>query len=258
MRFSTFLCLFCVLPPFIDAGLLIGHRGAMHEAPENTMSAMKRAVEIGVDWIEFDVHLTKDQHLVVIHDEHVSRTTDGKENLDVTEMTLEEVKALDAGSKFSQDFAGEQVPTLDEVLEMPRRTTGLMIEVKPSKQNPRDIARAVVTRLRALRPEKTIVGTKSLEIMKYLRLYLPQVPAVGIVHEPEEIEPFLDLGASRIVADKSIVTPKITKQLHEQGIPLWTWEENHPVQAQAFLDMGVEGIISAHPALLKKSAEVRL
>ena len=95
--------------------VVVGHRGTVKFAPENTVAAFKKAIELGADLIEIDVRETKDGHLVILHDASVDRTTNGSGP--VAEMTLNQVKALDAGSWFAPEFAGEKIPTLEEALE---------------------------------------------------------------------------------------------------------------------------------------------
>lgn len=94
--------------------LIMGHRGAMGHAPENTLASFKLAHEMGVEAVELDVHLSADGVLVVHHDETLDRTTDGAG--EIAAMTLDQLRQLDAGRKFSADFAGERIPTLEEVL----------------------------------------------------------------------------------------------------------------------------------------------
>lgn len=94
--------------------LIMGHRGAMGHAPENTLASFKLAHEMGVEAVELDVHLSADGVLVVHHDETLDRTTDGTG--EIAAMTIAQLRQLDAGSKFSKDFAGERIPTLEEVL----------------------------------------------------------------------------------------------------------------------------------------------
>ncbi len=101
--------------------LKIGHRGAMGYAPENTLGSFAKALELGVDGIELDVHVCKSGEVVVIHDERVDRTTNGKGQ--VKEMTLKELKELDAGK-------GERIPTLEEVLDFVDRRAFIDIELK--------------------------------------------------------------------------------------------------------------------------------
>src|ERR687886_2515618 len=108
---------------------VVGHRGAMGHCPENTLASFERALELGADWIELDVHLSRDGALVVIHDESLDRTTDGHGL--VKDHTLAELKRLDAGAWFGAAFAGQGIPTLDEVLVWAgERDTIVDIEIK--------------------------------------------------------------------------------------------------------------------------------
>ena len=93
---------------------IFAHRGSKATHPENTLASFEEAVRVGSDGIELDVHLTKDGHLVVIHDETVDRTTNGTG--EIRNLTLAEIKAMDAGSWFHNKYAGEKIPTLEEVL----------------------------------------------------------------------------------------------------------------------------------------------
>ncbi|MEL7147916.1 MAG: glycerophosphodiester phosphodiesterase family protein, partial [Bacteroidota bacterium] len=106
----------------------VGHRGAAAYAPENTLASIGKALEIGVDYIELDVHLTKDNQVVIIHDPNTRRTT-GSDS-EVADLTLEEIKGLDAGSWFSPSFTNERIPTLLEALQLINGRCGLLIELK--------------------------------------------------------------------------------------------------------------------------------
>ncbi|MBN1250124.1 MAG: hypothetical protein JXC32_20840 [Anaerolineae bacterium] len=107
---------------------LVGHRGALAIAPENTMVSFERAWQDGADLIELDVRLSADGHPVVFHDALVDRTTDATGL--IHEMTLAEIKQLDAGAWFDPQFAGERVPTLAEVLRWAKGRVGLLLELK--------------------------------------------------------------------------------------------------------------------------------
>ena len=108
--------------------LVVGHRGAPSRAPENTLASFETALALGVDAIELDVHLSRDAHLVVIHDQNLARTTNGQGL--VHEHTLAELKALDAGSWFAPAFAGERIPTFEEVLGRIGQRVPLQVEIK--------------------------------------------------------------------------------------------------------------------------------
>ncbi len=107
---------------------IIAHRGASKLAPENTLSAIEKALELGVDMIEFDIHLSKDGEIIVLHDEMLGRTTDGSGN--VADYTLKELKTFDAGSWFGDEFKGERIPMLKEVLTLVDGKSTCLIEVK--------------------------------------------------------------------------------------------------------------------------------
>eukprot|EP00927_Polykrikos_kofoidii_P030414 TRINITY_DN26157_c0_g1_i1.p1 TRINITY_DN26157_c0_g1~~TRINITY_DN26157_c0_g1_i1.p1 ORF type:complete len:291 (+),score=29.35 TRINITY_DN26157_c0_g1_i1:206-1078(+) len=122
------------MSPFIDGKPVVwAHRGASMKAPENTLASFRQALQDGADGVELDVHLSRDGHIIVIHDHDVRRTTDGSGN--ISDLSLEEIIRLDAGSKYSAKFAGERVPTLQNVLSLvlnwptPRR---VLIELKGS------------------------------------------------------------------------------------------------------------------------------
>jgi glycerophosphoryl diester phosphodiesterase len=118
---------------------LCAHRGAMETYPENTLPAFRAAVKAGAQMIEFDVFLTKDNQIVVIHDSKVDRTTNGKGN--VAELTLDEIKKLDAGSWKAPTFAGEQIPIFQEVLNVMPYNIWLNIHVKGEDQLPVMVAK---------------------------------------------------------------------------------------------------------------------
>jgi glycerophosphoryl diester phosphodiesterase len=108
--------------------IVIAHRGDKKHAPENTLSAFKLAAEKGADAIEFDVKLTSDGHVIVLHDRTVNRTTNGTGNM--SELPFSALRDLDAGAWFSEDFRGECIPTLDEVFETVGKRVYMNVELK--------------------------------------------------------------------------------------------------------------------------------
>ena len=109
--------------------IVLAHRGYSAKAPENTMAAFELALAVGADGIELDVHMTRDGEIVVIHDDTLDRTTNGKGP--VSDQTMAELRELDAGSWFSPEFAGERIPTLKLVLELIKDKDVLLnIEIK--------------------------------------------------------------------------------------------------------------------------------
>src|SRR5277367_2784856 len=110
--------------------LVIAHRGASGHAPENTLAAFKRAIALGATFIETDLQLSRDTRFVAIHDDTVNRTTNGHGK--VHDLTLAELRRLDAGSWFGSEFTGERVPTLEEILEFAKKHDVVFyLELKP-------------------------------------------------------------------------------------------------------------------------------
>src|SRR5260370_24066896 len=110
--------------------MLIAHRGASGHAPENTLAAFKKAVALGATFIETDLHLSRDAHLVAIHDATLNRTTNGQGA--VHNMTLAELRRLDAGSWFGTEFGGGRIPTLEKLSQFSKKNGGgFFLEIKP-------------------------------------------------------------------------------------------------------------------------------
>ncbi len=130
-----------------DLPLILGHRGAPLEAPENTIPSFRRAMELGADGVEMDVQLSRDGALMVFHDELLSRTTNGEGKL--AAMTFAELRSLDAGDRFNRSFAGEKIPTLDEVLKVLPDGAVVDVEMKSETPEPEPLVQAT---LRTVRP----------------------------------------------------------------------------------------------------------
>ncbi len=122
---------------------ICAHRGANETHPENTLTAFREAVRLGAQMVEFDVRITKDKKLIIIHDKSVDRTTDGKGL--INELTLAEIKKLDAGSWKSQKFKGEKVPTLKEALAVFPKNIWLNIHLKGNKELGEATARVLIS-----------------------------------------------------------------------------------------------------------------
>ncbi|MBU5437472.1 glycerophosphodiester phosphodiesterase [Tissierella sp. MSJ-40] len=136
--------------------IIYGHRGAARYYPENTMISYEKAIEMGADGIEIDVHKSKDGHLIVCHDEKVDRTTNGSGY--IKDLSLQELKNLDAGSWFSDKFKGERIPVLEEVLQFVKEKNVLLnIEIKSGPIFYHDIEEDIVNAIKAYNLEDRII-----------------------------------------------------------------------------------------------------
>ncbi len=151
---------------------VLGHRGICAKYPENTLLSFQRAIDAGVDLIEFDINVTKDGHLVVIHDNTIDRTSD---HTGLTrDYTLAELRAFDFGGKFSPAFAGETIPTLEEVLTLVRHSRDdllLNVEIKDMAHETVDATIAMLERFGLT--ERSVIACFDAEIIRYAKAAYP-------------------------------------------------------------------------------------
>jgi glycerophosphoryl diester phosphodiesterase len=250
--------------------LLIAHRGGSLLAPENTMAAFRGAVDAwNADMIELDVHATADGRCVVIHDSTIDRTTDGTGA--VASMTFDELRAFDAGYRFTNDGGhtfpfrgcGVTVPSIDEVLEaLPR--TRLTIEVKAGAAQmalfesiERHGAADRIVAAGMYDADRTEFGSwrgavspSSEQMTRWYKLHLAALGTVtgmtgDVVQLPEHHE------------GRRILTPRLIRDLHHQGVHVHVWTVNDPADMNRLLDWGVDGIVSDRPDLLGRILEQR-
>lgn len=234
--------------------LNIAHRGASGYAPENTIAAFEKAVEMKADYFELDVQLSKDGKLVVIHDTTVDRTTDGTGK--VREMMLEELRQLDAGSWFDSAFAGEQIPTLGQALDRFRGKIGILIEIKSPSLYP-GIEKKVAEALRERnlhKPEngKIIVQSFDHESMKIFNQMMPSVP-VGVLvsYDPEglsdkELEEFATY-AEYVNPNKLMVDAELVERIHAFAMKTTPWTVRDRESAKRLAALKVDGIVTDYP-----------
>jgi glycerophosphoryl diester phosphodiesterase len=231
----------------------VAHRGAAGYAPECTMAAFQLSFEMKADYLELDVQLTIDGKLVVIHDITVDRTTDGVGY--VGGLTFEEIRMLDAGSWFSEEFAGEQIPTLDEVLDEFRGKIGILIEIKSPELYPGielEVANKLIERnMHKPENEKIIVQSFGFDSMKLFHEILPEIP-IGVLtysaahHTDEMLEDFMTY-ADYVNPYKSWITPAFVDRIHAYGMGVMPWTVRDPAEVAALLEAFVDGIITDYP-----------
>jgi len=239
-----------------DRRLLLGHRGAAAEAPANTVPAFRRAMEAGADGVELDVHLTRDGHAVVIHDETVDSVTGVSGR--IREMTLAEVQQLDAGSYFGAEFAGARIPTLDEVLDVVGPQGIVNIELKGTGVENDGLEREVVRVIHAHgMSERVILSSFNplrLWRLRHLAPYLPR----GMLHSPDTPVYVRELWFLPVVQPDavhphySMVNAAYMKRAHQWGVRVNVWTVDDPAQARRLANLGVDAIITNDPAHLRE------
>jgi len=225
--------------------LVIAHRGARAEAPENTLAAFDRAIRIGADWIELDVRLTADGRLAVIHDESVKRTTGARGK--VARMTMRELKRLDAGARFGGAFAGERIPELAEVVEACDGRAGLVVEVKDPAGREAIISARVRKALAGFRGEAVVESFDK----SFLRLYKKTVPgarAALLTESARGLSEARKASADAVSASlRSPATRLLLPRVKRAGLGLFVWTVKSFRALARALAFDVDGVITDYP-----------
>lgn len=235
--------------------LIVAHRGASGEMPENTLVAFRRALEIGVDAVELDVHLTSDGEPVVIHDPMLDRTTDGRGL--VRDQTLAAVRRLDAGRWFGERFAGERVPTLAEALDL-LRPVRVIVEVKNGPVYYPKIAARVAAEVRAAGHPSVTASSFDHPVLVELKTEASRVgavldTAVLFVGRPvDQVGLALDAGADALHPHWAYLTPEMVGAAHAAGLRVETWTVDDPLYLAHVIGMGPDGVMTNHPGRLRE------
>jgi len=234
---------------------IIAHRGASGHAPENTIAAFKRAVELGARFIETDLHLTRDARFVAIHDEMLDRTTNGHGK--VRDWTLAELKQLDAGMWFDRQFMGERIPTLEEVFAFAREhdvVFYLELKYEAAWGMHHALAAAIQGSGSAAR---TIVISFDPGTLNALR-ELDASSMMGLLAEggrPNLVKAAVAVGARQLCPRWDLVTRDLVEQAHEADLHVVTWTLDEAGQMRAVIDAGVDGIMTDFPDRLRAVIE---
>ena len=242
----------------------VAHRGASAYAPENTLAAVRLGVDMGADFVEVDVQMTKDGHLVLMHDTTLKRTTDAEVRFprrspwSVKDFTLRQIRLLDAGSWYDEDrFRGEKVPTLAEVLDtLESGPAGLVLEVKKPELYP-GIGQKIADQL-AARPawrdgrKPLIVQSFDWDFIRDFRQVMPNV-ALGLIGTPSTDS----LASHAQYAD--LINPKYgsfdaayLRRVHERGMRAYGWTIDDPAEMRDAVELGVDGLISNRPDVVER------
>jgi len=224
--------------------IVIGHRGMRFVEPENTLRAIERALKCGVDAVEVDVRMTRDGRLVLMHDETVDRTTNGKGR--VRDLTFNEVRRLDAGK-------GERVPTLEEALEAVKGRAKLVIEIKED-----DIVKRVVEAVDSheMWREVILISFHHPAVLQVKQLRPEAETGVIFVCEPVEPQELaLRARAEWIAPGLTYTTERLVLRAHERGIRVNTWVVNTKEELVRARSLGVDAVTTDRPDIMVSLAK---
>lgn len=234
---------------------IIAHRGASGHAPENTIAAFERAVQLGAGFIETDLQLTRDGRFVAFHDDTLERTTNGHGA--VYDYTLAELRKLDAGRWFDRQFEGERIPTLEDVLEFAQKHEVVFyLEIKYSSA--RGMHEALAATLRP--PDfaaRSIVISFQIETLRKMR-QIDRTLAIGVLVDRRRagiIQAAVEMGARQLCLHADLVRPELVEKAHRAGLQVAAWTLNDLAAMRVAVGCGVDGVMTDLPDRLRALIE---
>ena len=229
---------------------VIAHRGFSSAAPENTIAAVRAAIEIGADMVEIDVTLTADGHIIVIHDETLDRTTNGGGL--VSDFSLTALQQLDAGSWFAPRFAGERIPTLDTVLDEVEGRILLNVEIKSESVDRGAVPKVASSIRKRGMIEQVVVSSFSPTALEQMHSEAPEIRTAVLYNTKfhqglDAVEIVTDLGAAVFNIKRQRLTKKMMRRCREHDVPVGIYTVNKPRRMRRLVKKGVNAIFTDHP-----------
>lgn len=240
--------------------LNFAHRGSLTEAPENTLSAIKKAIDHQAKAIEFDVQLTKDGQAIIIHDHTLARFN--KTHTDfVKNYTLAELKQIDIGSSFSNEFAGETLATLEEVLTICPDDLILNIEIKNIPVIYDGIEKKIIDSLKKHnRLQNVIISSFDHLALEKVQALAPEIPLGLLLYYPI-IKPWkyaqdCGLHLTSVHPHVAYTDKQFIEEFHQLGMKVYPYTVNEIEQYETLLELGVDGVFSNTPAIFSNETQV--
>jgi len=227
--------------------IIIAHRGASADNPENTMIAVKKALEYGADYSEIDVHQTLDGKIILMHDETLDRTTSGEGY--VWDFTWDEIQRLDAGSWFGEEFQGEPVPALEDIIRFVSGRIKLNIEIKISREEPGLVSKVVEIIHKYDFIDKCIVTSfdqKAVEAVKNI----DQRIQTGYIFGKDYPEIVFTGNWDVLSCNHQIVDEEFVKKARENKKKIYVWTVDEKTEMLRLIDLKVDAIITNRPGFL--------
>lgn len=228
---------------------ITAHRGSSIVAPENTIPAFVQAINDNADWIELDVHETKDGVLVITHDANIKRITGKK--VYVYDLTYEELEKYSIGSWINMNYQDVKIPTLEEVLQLCQGKVKLNIELKPTGHE-KDFANKVINMIKKYNlQDNSYLASGKEYILKEIKTIDPNIKTIYDMMVAEGDITKFDF-ADVYSIEQSYISSNIIKRVHNAGKSIYAWTVNDPDAMHKLADMGIDNIVTDNPALAKK------
>jgi glycerophosphoryl diester phosphodiesterase len=237
---------------------VIAHRGISGRYPENTLLAFQRAIEAGTDWIETDVQTSTDDVVFISHDGTADRCTNGHGLF--KDMSIAQVKELDAGSYMGAQFAGERIPTLEEALDFIDERVRLCIEIKghTTADNLRTAWETVSILKKRNYLQHVVVSSFNHEALRAVKTWEPLI-ATSLDPEPQDgsltpwelCQQVLAYNINAMQHTYQKITPELIEEAHHHGFSLWAWTVNDPDDMRHVVELGVDAIMTDYADVLR-------
>lgn len=235
---------------------VIAHRGASHYAPENTLAAFKKAAQLGIKWVEFDVMQAACDELIIFHDELLDRTTNGKGPVD--QQPYSYLRTLDAGSWFNPEFYGERIPTLIQLIEFLEKTNmNANVEIKALPAHAEKMVIRVLeifSHYSSAKKMNILFSSFSTDALWFLRKHSPTCQLGLLLHEwqLDWRELSQSLQCVSVHVNNDILTYESAQEVKELDKTLLCYTVNDPLRAQELFSFGVDAVFSDVPDLILK------
>jgi len=230
--------------------IITGHRGASGHAPENTLSAMRVAIEMGAEFSELDVQETADGEIILLHDSSLKKTSGVDKN--IWEVNYADIKGLDVGSWFSEDFKNEPIPTLQEVISLVKGKMKLNIELKANGHE----------KMLAERTLKVVMDNDFLDQVVFTSFKFDEIRKIRELNKdakvgyifgklPDDVDVFSE-DVDVLSVNINTVDAAFVKKAKDAGKEVAVWTVNKPEDMQRMIEIGVDDIITNYPDVLRK------
>lgn len=240
---------------------VIGHRGAKAYAPENTLSSIHAAADLGVEWVEVDVKLTKDSVPIIFHDEKLDRCTDGSGL--VRDMDFREIQELDAGLWYGESFLGEKIPTLEGLLNaVLERGMGVNLEIKPCPGREVETAEVMLDVATRIWPDD--LPPPLLSSFQHVSLetafdMMPEWPRGFLMDE--HIDNWKEIAehiqAATININGNMIKRAELEEYMEYGKPILAYTINQPDKARELIRWGVDSLFADNPDVILEAVQTK-
>ncbi|MEQ8338572.1 MAG: glycerophosphodiester phosphodiesterase family protein [Cyclobacteriaceae bacterium] len=227
---------------------IIAHRGFSSIAPENTLLAFRKAIEVGADYFELDVQRSKDNKAMVIHDASIDKTSSDNQTGEVVQMNSAALKNIKVGysKKFGDKYADEKMPTLKEALEVARGKIKVCIEIKSY-----GLEQEVLDAVNELEMnDQVIIFSFYYPVLAKIRQLDKKIPILYLISEADE----MTVDYAKVIDAKAIgvgsrtdLTKEYIDFAHQQGVEVWQWTVNDEEKMESLMDIGLDGLITDYP-----------